>query len=68
MNQSFAKFLLALRNTKNDHFEPEFPVMAREYQKKLHICFIDYSKAFDCVNHDSLCYDRWVFRHTLSYH
>ena len=41
---------------------------AREYQKKLYICFIDYSKAFDCVNHDSLCYDRWVFRHTLSYH
>ena len=27
MNQSFAKFLLALRNTKNDHFKPEFLVM-----------------------------------------
>ena len=25
---------------------------AREYQKKLYICFIDYSKAFDCVQHD----------------
>ena len=25
---------------------------AREYQKDLYMCFIDYSKAFDCVDHD----------------
>ncbi|CAI9728353.1 Hypothetical predicted protein [Octopus vulgaris] len=27
---------------------------AREYQKKLYMCFIDYSKAFDSIDHDKL--------------
>ena len=27
---------------------------AREFQKKKYICFIDYTKAFDCVDHDKL--------------
>ena len=26
----------------------------REYQKDVYVCFIDYSKAFDCVDHDKL--------------
>ena len=25
---------------------------AREFQKNLYFCFIDYSKAFDCVDHN----------------
>jgi len=25
---------------------------AREFQKNIYVCFIDYAKAFDCVNHD----------------
>ena len=25
---------------------------AREIQKNIYFCFIDYAKAFDCVNHD----------------
>ena len=24
---------------------------AKEFQKKIHFCFIDYAKAFDCVDH-----------------
>ena len=27
---------------------------AREFQKNLHFCFIDYAKAFDCVDHKKL--------------
>ena len=27
---------------------------AREFQKKIYFCFIDYVKAFDCVNHNKL--------------
>ena len=27
---------------------------AREFQKNIYSCFIDYSKAFDCVDHSKL--------------
>ena len=27
---------------------------AREFQKKIYSCFIDYAKAFDCVDHNKL--------------
>ena len=27
---------------------------AREFQKNTYLCFIDYTKAFDCVDHDNL--------------
>ena len=27
----------------------------REFQKNSYICFIDYAKAFDCVDHNKLC-------------
>ena len=27
---------------------------AREFQKNLYFCFIDYGKAFDCVDHNKL--------------
>ena len=28
---------------------------AREFQKIIYFCFIDYAKAFDCVDHHKLC-------------
>ena len=38
--------------------EPEIklPIMekAREFQKNIYFCFIDYAKAFDCVDHNKL--------------
>ena len=27
---------------------------AREFQKNIHFCYIDYAKAFDCVDHNRL--------------
>ena len=27
---------------------------AREFQKNIYFCFIDYAKAFDCVDHNSV--------------
>ena len=27
---------------------------AREFQKNIYFCFIDYAKAFDCVDHNGL--------------
>ena len=27
---------------------------AREFQKNIYFCFLDYSKAFDCVDHNNL--------------
>ena len=31
---------------------------AREFQKNIYFCFIDYAKAFDCVDHNKL-WKRW---------
>ena len=28
---------------------------AREFQKSIYFCFIDYAKAFDCVDYNKLC-------------
>ena len=32
----------------------QFTEKAREFQKNLYLCFIDYAKAFDCVDHNKL--------------
>ena len=29
-------------------------IKAREFQKNIYFCFIDYAKAFDCVDHNRL--------------
>ena len=28
---------------------------ARAFQKNIYFCFIDYAKAFDCVDHNKIC-------------
>ena len=39
---------------------------AREFQKKIDFCFIDYDKAFDCVDHNKLwkIWKRWEYHTT----
>ena len=36
---------------------------AREFQKNIYFCFIDYAKAFDCVDHSKLI--NWEYQTTL---
>ena len=40
---------------------------AREFQKNISCCFIDYVKAFDCVSHNKLCkfFKRWEYQITF---
>ena len=37
---------------------------AREFQKNIYFCFIDYAKAFDCVDHNKLgkFWKRWEYQ------
>ena len=39
---------------------------AREFQKNIYFCFIDYAKAFDCVDHNKLWENikRWEYQTT----
>ena len=39
---------------------------AREFQKNIYFCFIDYAKAFDCVDHNKLrkILQRWEYQTT----
>ena len=39
---------------------------AREFQKNIYFCFIDYTKAFDCVDHNKLwkIFKRWEYQTT----
>ena len=39
---------------------------AREFQKNIYFCFIDYAKAFDCVDHNRLwkILKRWEYQTT----
>ena len=36
---------------------------AREFQKNTYFCFIDYAKAFDCVDHNKLW--NWTWNNRL---
>ena len=39
---------------------------AREFQKNIYFCFIDYAKAFDCVDHNKLWkfFKKWEYQTT----
>ena len=56
---NFQKFKLDLE--KAEEQEIKLPTFigslkkAREFQKNIYFCFIDYAKAFNCMDHNSLC-------------
>ena len=39
---------------------------ARDFQKNIYFCFIDYAKAFDCVDHNQpwKIWERWEYQTT----
>ena len=41
---------------------------AREIQRNIYFCFIDYANTFDCVDHNKLwkIFKRWEYQTTLS--
>ena len=48
---------LVLEKTEEPEIKlPTYAIMekAREFQKNIYFCFIDYAKAFDCVDHNKL--------------
>ena len=47
---NFQMFKLVLEKAE----EPEIIRKAREFQKNIYFCFIDYAKVFDCVAHNKL--------------
>ena len=58
MNQELADFQAGFRKGRgirdqiaNIHWIIE---KAREFQKSIYFCFFDYTKAFDCVDHNKL--------------
>ena len=41
---------------------------AREFQKNIYFCFIDYARAFDCVDHNKLWKSPHGWHHLLDGH
>ena len=66
VNREFLMFKLVLEKAE----EPEIKLpnirwimeKAREFQKSIYFCFIDYAKAFDCVDHNKL----WATVHSVA--
>ena len=55
--QMFQMLKLALERQRNQRSNCQHQLnygKAREFQKNIHFCFIDYTKAFDCVDHNKL--------------
>ena len=55
---NFQMFKLGLEKAEELEIKLPTPVgsskKTREFQKNIYFCFIDYAKAFDCVDHNKL--------------
>ena len=56
MNFQLLKLVLEKAEKTRDHIANIRWIIekAREFQKNIYFCFIDYTKAFDCVDHNKL--------------
>ena len=57
MNRNFQMFKLDLEKAEDHLPDCQHPLdhpKAREFQKNIYFCFIDYPKAFDCVDQNEL--------------
>ena len=53
---NFQMFKLVLEKAEKPEIKLSTSIIkkAREFQKNIYFCFIDYAKAFDCVDHHRL--------------
>ena len=51
---NFQMFKLVLEKAEEPEIISWIIEKAREFQKNIYFCFIDYAKAFDCVDHNKL--------------
>ena len=52
---NFQMFELDLEKAEEPEIKlPRIIKKAREFQKNIYFCFIDYAKAFDCVDHNKV--------------
>ena len=56
---NFQMFKLGLEKAEEPEIKPEINIpwiieKAREFQKNIYFCLIDYAKGFDCLNHNKL--------------
>ena len=58
VNHEFPDVQVGFRNGRGTRDQianiPWIIKKARELQKNIYLCFIDYAKAFDCVDHNKL--------------
>ena len=53
---NFQMFKLDLEKAEEPEIKLQTQITekAKEFQRNIHFCFIDYAKAFDCVGHNKL--------------
>ena len=54
MNRELPDFQAGFRKGRGTRDQIANTDTAREFQKNIYFCFIDYAKAFDCVDHNKL--------------
>ena len=54
MNRELADVQAGFRKGRGTRDQHSMEHQKREFQKNIYFCFIDYAKAFDCVDHNKL--------------